>query len=172
MFAEWLTRPLRALLSVLSSNYSSRQVAAGAALGVMLGFVPKATLIAVVLGVLLCALRVNRGMGLLMAAMVGSLAHFADPWSHRLGLWLLTLSPMQSTYAAVYEAPLGPWWGFHNSVVVGSLLLGFYAAYPVYLVVKGLVDRFRPPAVRWASRYRLGRLLLGIELTATLGEAV
>lgn len=170
MLADLFTRPLRALLSVLSSNYSSRQVAAGAALGVVLGMVPKATLIAVVLGALLCALRVNKGMGLLMAALVGSFAHFADRWSHKLGLWLLTLAPMQPAYAKVYEAPLGPWWGFHNSVVMGSLLLGLYAAYPAYLVVKALVDRFRPSVVRWVTRYRLGRVLLGVELTETLGE--
>lgn len=167
--SDWLFSPLRATLGVLLANDSSRQIAAGVAIGFVLGFVPKMTLLALVLGVLLCALRVNKAAGLLTAAAVGSLAPLADAFTHKLGLKVLTLPSLQPTYAWLYDAPLGPWWGLQNTVVCGSLLVGLYVSYPVYLITRGLVDRLRPPVVRWALKYKFGRLLLGAQLTSRLG---
>lgn len=173
---EWLFTPLRGLVGVLTAPDSSRKVAAGAALGVMLGLVPKATLVAVALGVLLCALRVSKLAGLTTAALVAMLAPSLDPFTHKLGLKVLTAPSLQPTYAWLYDAPLGPWWGLQNTVVCGSLLVGIYLSYPVYLLTRGAVDRVRPAAVRWIMKYRLGRLLLGAQVTdkfvASLGGGV
>jgi multisubunit Na+/H+ antiporter MnhE subunit len=33
---------------------------------------------------------------------------------------------------------LGPWLGFNNTIVTGSLLLGLYLAYPVYWLTRRL----------------------------------
>lgn len=166
---DLLFRPLRSCIEVLLANDSSRQIAAGVALGVVLGLVPKMTLLAVVLGVLLCALRVNKAAGLMTAAAVGGLAPLADAFTHKLGLKVLTLPSLQPTYAWLYDAPLGPWWGLQNTVACGSLLLGLYLAYPTYLITRGLVDRIRPRAVRWILKYKLGRVLLGAQVTSRLG---
>ena len=58
----WL-RPVRALLTLLSSADSPRQIALGFALGMLVGLVPKGNLIAVALVTLLFAARVNLGWG-------------------------------------------------------------------------------------------------------------
>ncbi|MEO0531079.1 MAG: TIGR03546 family protein [Planctomycetota bacterium] len=157
--------PLRSTVGILLANDSSRQIAAGVAIGVVLGLVPKATLLAVLLGVLLCALRVNTAAGLLTATAVASLAPLTDAFTHRLGLKVLTIPSLQPTLAAFYDAPLGPWWGLQNSVTCGALLVGLYLSYPVYLVTRGVVERLRPRAVRWILKYKLGRVLLGAQLT-------
>ncbi|TWU00041.1 hypothetical protein Pla108_09840 [Botrimarina colliarenosi] len=169
---EWLISPLRSLVAVLAAHDSSRQVAAGVAIGVVLGLVPKATLVAVLLGVLLCALRVNKVAGLTAASLVGMLAPLADPFTHKLGLKVLTVPSLQPTYSYLYDAPLGAWWGLHNSVTCGSLLVGLYLSYPVYLVTRGLVDRLRPAAVRWILKYKLGRLLMGVQITDKLSAGL
>ncbi len=169
---DWLFAPLRSLVSILAANDSSRQVAAGIAIGVVLGLVPKATLVAVLLGVLLCALRVNRGAGMTAAALIAPLAPMLDPFTHKLGLKVLTIHSLQPTFAWLYDAPLGPWWGLHNTVVCGSLLVGLYLSYPVYLVARGAVDRLRPPAVRLILKYKLGRVLLGAQLTDKLSVGI
>jgi uncharacterized protein (TIGR03546 family) len=165
---DWLFAPLRSLVGILVANDSSRQVAAGVAIGVCLGLVPKATLVAVLLGVLLCALRVNKGAGLTTAAFVAPLAPMLDPFTHKLGLKVLTIPSLQPTYAWFYDTPLGPWWGLHNTVVCGSVLVGLYLSYPIYLVTRGLVDRIRPRAVKWILKYKLGRVLLGAQFTDKL----
>lgn len=162
---DWLFAPLRSIVGILTANDSSRQVAVGITIGVVLGLVPKATLVAVVLGVLLCALRVNKAAGMTAAALVAPLAPLLDPFTHKLGLKVLTIPSLQPTYAWFYDTPLGPWWGLHNTVVCGTLLLGLYLSYPIYLVARGVVDRVQPPAVRLILKYKLGRLLLGAQLT-------
>ena len=165
---DWFFAPLRTFVSILLAHDSSRQVAVGVAIGVCLGLVPKATLVAVLLGVLLCAVRVNRGAGLTVAALISPLAPMLDPFTHKLGLKVLTIPSLQPAYAWFYDTPLGPWWGLHNSVVCGSLLVGLYLSYPIYLATRGLVNRIRPRAVKWILKYKLGRVLLGAQLTDKL----
>lgn len=164
--------PLRATIGVLLANDSSRQIAAGVAIGVVLGFVPKATLLAVLVGVVLCALRVNKAAGLMTAAGVAALAPMTDAFTHKLGLKVLTIPSLQPTFAAFYDAPLGPWWGLQNSVTCGALLVGLYLSYPVYLVTRGVVERVRPRAVRWILKYKLGRMLFGVQLTNRLSAGI
>ncbi|MEQ8848487.1 TIGR03546 family protein [Botrimarina sp.] len=171
MLTYWLLRPLRTLLGVLLTNDSSRQVAAGVAIGVVLGAAPLGSLTAVALGVVLCSLRVNKAAGLLAAAGVAAATPLLDPFTHKLGLKVLTVPSLQSTYAAAYDAPLGPWWGLHNTVACGSLLLGLYLSYPVFLGTRALVDRARPWAVKHIAKYKLGRVLLGAQITDRLGAS-
>lgn len=167
--SDWMIRPLRGLLDALLGCDSAGQVAAGVAIGVVLGLLPKATLLAVLVGVLLCALRVNKAAGITAAAVVAPMAPMLDGFTHKLGLKVLTLPSLQPAFAWFYDTPLGPWWGVHNTVVCGSFLLGLYLSYPVFLASSAAVERFRPGLVRLAQRYRLGRVLLGAEVSSRLG---
>lgn len=162
-------RPLRGFVAVLVANDSSRQIAAGVALGAVIGLVPKGNLIAATLAILLCSLRVNRTAGLLAAAAFSWIGLHADAFTHRLGASLLTIESLQPYYAAAYNLPLGPWIGFNNTVVLGSLVVGLYAAYPVYLIAKLLLDRYQAPLAAWLMRRRVARWLLGADLTSRLG---
>lgn len=167
-----LLGPLRSTIGVLLANDSSRQIAAGVAIGVVLGLLPKATLLAVVVGILLCVLRVNKAAGLMAATGVAAIAPLTDAFTHKLGLKVLTIPSLQPTFAAFYDAPLGPWWGLQNSVTCGALLVGLYLSYPVYLVTRGMVERLRPRAVSWILKYKLGRLLFGAQLTGRLSAGL
>ena len=127
-----LRRTTRAVLAY----HSSGQLAAGFTLGMIIGLVPKGNLIALSLCVLLFSLRCNKGLAILAAVMFSLVAAWTDPFAHKLGLAALSLQPLQATYASVFNLPLGPWLGFNNTVVAGSLLLGLYLAYPVYWAVR------------------------------------
>jgi uncharacterized protein (DUF2062 family) len=59
-----VARPLRRAARALVAGDWSRQLAAGFALGMVVGLVPSGHLIAVSLCVLLFSLRVNKGLGL------------------------------------------------------------------------------------------------------------
>jgi uncharacterized protein (TIGR03546 family) len=165
MFSVFLW-PLRQAVKVLTGHDSPRQVAAGFALGVVLGMVPKGNLLAIAVGVALCALQVNRTAGIAAAVIFSWLSGYFDGISHRLGERILEMAPLQQMYATIYEAPLGPLWGFNNTVVLGSLLVGIYLTLPCYLIVQAVVAKYQPIALAWISRYRLARVLLGADLTA------
>jgi uncharacterized protein (TIGR03546 family) len=127
-------RPVRRVIQALVAHDASNQLAAGFALGMVLGLVPKGNLIAVSLFVLLFSLRVNTGIGLVAALMFSWVGPALDPFADKLGAYLLAVGSLQPTYAAVYQWPLAPWFDFNNTVVVGSLAVGLWAAYPVYWV--------------------------------------
>jgi uncharacterized protein (TIGR03546 family) len=166
-----LLRPLRQAVAVLLANDSSRQVAAGAAIGMLLGLTPKGNLLAVALGVLLFSLRVNKSAGLSAAALFSWLGIAADPFFHKLGAGLLHIKGMQPTYAWLYDQPLGPWVGFNNTVVLGAFVAGCYAAYPCYLAVRMGFELAQPPIAQWLLRHRVSRALMGLDFTSRLGGA-
>jgi uncharacterized protein (TIGR03546 family) len=142
---RFLIRPVRALVDALVKNNSSREIAAGFALGLVLGLVPKGNLIAVSLLVLLFSLRVNRGAGLVATFTFSWFGGVLDPFAHKAGIYLLTLGSMQATYASLLQLPLGVWFEFNNTVVAGSLAIGLYLLYPVFLLADLALQLVRHP---------------------------
>jgi uncharacterized protein (TIGR03546 family) len=127
---------LRKFCRVLLASTAPEQLALGFTIGMVIGLVPKGNLIALSLCVLLFSMRCNKGLGLAAAVAFAFVGAWTDPFAHRLGLAVLSYQPIQSTYASIFALPLGPWLGFNNTVVTGSLLMGLYAAYPVYLLTR------------------------------------
>ena len=164
-----LIRPIRNAVSVLVANDSPGQIAAAIALGTVAGFVPKGNLIAVALITLLMALRVNRTAGLMSVALFSWVGSLADGFTHQVGARVLAIESMQPHYAWAYELPLGPWIGFNNTVVLGSLLVGLYLVYPVYVLSRLTLDKIQPPIAAWLMRWRVARWLLGADISSRFG---
>jgi uncharacterized protein (TIGR03546 family) len=163
-----LLRPLRQLSLALMANDSPPQVAWGFTLGMLAGLVPKGSLLAVGLFMLLCALRVNKPAGLLALALFSLVGIWIDPFAHAIGALVLTWEPARPLHAWLYSLPLGPWTGLNNTVALGQLALGLYLVYPVYHITKQIVTRLQPQAIRWLQRFRATRWLMGLELGAQL----
>lgn len=156
-----LLRPLRFLVQALVGNDSARQTAWGVALGMLVGLLPKGTLLAIALGMLLCAVRINMAAGLLAVGLFSYVGAQLDDFAHKVGALALTWAPMQDAYRDLYAAPLGPWLGFNNTVVMGQLLIGLYLFYPAYHLGLVLGLRVQPrirrrlmqsKAIRWLRR--------------------
>lgn len=123
---------VRKVVRALLAGDSPSQLATGFTVGMVIGLMPKGNLIALSLCVLLFSIRCNKGLGLAAAIAFSFVGTWTDPFAHKLGLAALSMDSMQATYASMFNLPLGPWLGFNNTVVAGSLLLGIYVAYPVY----------------------------------------
>ena len=166
---SYLLRPLRHLAQSLTGNDSSRQVAWGFTLGMLIGLVPKGNLLAVGLMVLLLGLRVNKPAGLMAAGIFFFVLLSLDGLAHTLGSHALVWEPARPFYTWLYELPLGPWLGTNNTVVVGQLLIGLYLVYPTYWFSKRLAERVQQPLSRWLMRYRVIRWIRGAELGVQWG---
>ena len=164
-----LLRPLRLAAQMLTANDSPRQTAFGFVLGMLVGLLPKGTLIAIVLAMLLCALRVNRTAGLLAIGVFSYVGWALDDFAHRVGAIVLLWEPARGAFTWLYERPLGPWIGFNNTIVLGQLLIGLYLAYPAYRLAHGVATRVQPPISRWLMQYKAIRWLRGAELGAQWG---
>ena len=161
-----LLRPLRLLAHALTASDSPRQIAWGVTLGLMVGLLPKGSLLAVGMGVALCAFRVNLSAGLLTAGLASLAAVALDPLAHRIGAAILIHSWPRPVLTWLYHQPLGPWTGIHNTVVLGQFVIGLYLAYPAYQLGWFLGAKVQPKISRHLMRYRAVRWLKGAELGA------
>jgi uncharacterized protein (TIGR03546 family) len=135
---------MRKLAHSLVASTSPNQLAASFTLGAIIGIVPKGNLIALALCVILFSLRCNKVAGVVAAIAFSYVGHWIDPFSHKLGLAVLSIHPLQGVYSSAFNLPLGPWLGFNNTVVMGSLLLGLYVAYPVFWLSRQVIVWLRP----------------------------
>ena len=127
---------IRQFIRGLTSDTDPRQIGAGIALGFLIGLMPKATLTAQLLIVLLMATRVNIPMALLAAVAVSLANPLIDKLSDPIGYALLTSSALRPVWTKLYNMPVFPWTGFNNTVVPGGLVLGALLLTPVYFAGK------------------------------------
>ncbi len=159
-----LIRPLRALVKGLCANDSSHQLAAGMALGMVIGLVPKGNLIAAILLVVLLSLKINRGTGLCSAFLFTWVGALLDPISHRIGWVVLKAKSVEALFTWMIDLPVIPWTSFNNTVVLGSFLLAMGGLIPLYLGSQMLFEKYTEPVIARLTQYKLYHVLLGGEL--------
>lgn len=161
---SFFLRPVRQIAQALVANDSAPQIAWGFVLGMAIGLVPKGNLLAILLGMLLLGLRVNRPAGLLGAGLFTCLGLVLDPVAHRIGCSVLTWQVLRPLHESMFESAISPWLGLNNTVIVGHLVIAFYLAYPTYWLAHQFSQRVQARLSRWLMRFRAVRLLRGAEI--------
>jgi|GEM_PF-3224030 uncharacterized protein (TIGR03546 family) len=141
----WLIRMLIALRRAISGRRHPRAMAAGLAFGLLLGLVPKLNLTAGALLFLVLCLNLNHAVCFLTAIGVSFLATRLDPFTGAIGAAILESPSWRATWESWYAMPGVHWFKLHNTVVLGSLLVGAVATGPTYLLTV-------PWLKRWAAR--------------------
>lgn len=75
----------------------------------------------------------------------GLAAFLLDPIMNELGLYLLRLPGLNHFWTEMAKAPVLPWMGFHNSMILGSFLFGLFMI-PFWAYVAWNLRRRRPLA--------------------------
>lgn len=139
-----LLKLLQQLVATLNSEGTPRQVAAGMALGAVLGLTPLVNLHnLVVLGVILvCNVSVPGAM--LGWALAIPLGFALDPAFDALGRALLLGVPaLTPLWTRLANTPVVPLTNFNNTVVLGSVVAWAVLAIPFYFLARWGVDRYR-----------------------------
>jgi uncharacterized protein (TIGR03546 family) len=139
----WFLRQLLYFRRAITAQDTPGQIAAGFALGMLLGLVPKGNLLAILLSLTIFASRANLGMAMVSALAFSILGPFCDPLTHRVGLALLTWNALEPTWSNLYNLPLVPWTAFNNTVVLGNLVLGIGLVYPTFHFARRFCERRR-----------------------------
>jgi uncharacterized protein (TIGR03546 family) len=166
---SFLLRPIRQLAQALTANDSPRQIAWGFVLGMMIGLVPKGNLTAMLLGMMLLGLRINKPAGLMGVGIFTFVGLFVDGFAHRLGSAVLVWEPLREFHTWLYEAAISPLFGLNNTVVVGQLLIGLYLIYPTYFVAHRFAVKVQAPLSKWLLQYKAVRWLRGAEIGTQWG---
>lgn len=139
----WL-KIIKDLLAILREGQTPRQVAAGFALGSIVGFSPAFTLQGAVVWLLILLFDVNLGAAILAFTLCSLCAYLLDPAFHWLGYQVLTgIDGLRPLWTALYNAPVAPLTRFNNTVVMGSFVCAMILALPLYFGFKHLVIAYR-----------------------------
>ena len=135
---------LQSLVKALHSEGTPGQVAAGMALGAILGFTPLLSLHNVLVVALIFLLNVSLPGAALGWAIATPLGFALDPAFDALGRWLLLdVHALTPVWTALANMPVVPLTNFNNSVTLGSLVSSLVLFTPVYVGSRWGVRRYR-----------------------------
>ena len=141
MFA--LLKLIQSIIKTLHSDGTPGQVAAGIALGAVLGLTPLMNVHNLIVFSFIVLLNVSFGGGMLGWALFVPLGFLLDPVFHRIGESLLMAPSLRGLWTTWYNTPLVPYTNFNNTVVLGSVVAWLVLAIPIYFGAKVGVTRYR-----------------------------
>ncbi len=131
------------LIHALSSNTSPGEIAHAFSCGILLGFMPKDNLMWYILFILILFLRIQRSV-LTVSIFVGALlTGILDPYFDDLGTYILTQKQLIPYYYKLLNIPFVAFTKFHNTIVMGSLVVGLLVYIPCCVVARLLIFIWR-----------------------------
>lgn len=134
---------IQSIIKTLHSEGTPGQVAAGIALGSVLGLTPLMNLHNLLIFSLIVILNVSFGGAMLGWALFVPLGFILDPLFHRIGLALLESPGLRPLWTAWYNTPLLPYTNFNNTVVLGSVVGWLVLAVPIFFAARYGVAKYR-----------------------------
>lgn len=159
-----LAKLLKKLVTMLHSDISPRQIAAGAAFGMLVGLPPFVWLNVLGLFFIIFLLPVNIGAAILSWGVFKLVAFFVDPASHNIGYFFLVQAQgLAPVWTSLYNAPIVPFTKFYNTVVLGAFVLGIVFFVPVMIAVEKGIVRYR---THWRERVEKWKIMKLFKLTS------
>lgn len=156
---------IQSLFKTLHSEGSPGQVAAGIALGSILGLTPLLNLHNAIVFGLILILNVSLPGAMLGWALFVPIGFLLDPVFDQIGRVLLletpTLSPLWTTF---YNTPVVPLTNFNNTVVLGSVVFSLFFFTPLCFASRWGVARYRETIGQRIVNSRLYQLITASKL--------
>jgi uncharacterized protein (TIGR03546 family) len=156
-----ILKQIFAFFRLLNSDTATNQLAAGLALGVLLGFSPFLSLQTLIFLCLCFFFRIQLGAAFLSAFFFKFVAYLFDPLTDRLGRVTLESEGLRPLFVQLYNMPLVPLTRFNNSIVMGSAIIGILAAIPLFFVFKVLIIKYRATVVARYQQTKFWKLWAG-----------
>lgn len=132
-----------ALIKLLNSETGANQIAAGAALGFILGMSPMLSIQGLLIMLCVLIFRIQFGAAMLSAFFFSFVAYLLDPVFHKLGLWVLNLEGLKGLFTEMYNMPLVPFTRFNNTVVMGAGIFGIILFPFLFILFRKLIFKYR-----------------------------
>ena len=157
---------LRTIAQALAAQDSPKQLAAGFALGAAVGLIPKASLLAQLLLILLTASEASMATGALAMVIFAALGYLLDPVLHPIGAFLLGQAALHGLWTWLYNLPIVPWTEFNNTVVLGAFVFSAAIAYPLYRAMIPAFEKYGATIGAHIRRFKVMQLLLGANVAS------
>lgn len=147
------------LINILNKDASPQQIAAGMALGAIIGWTPAMSLHNLLIFALILMLQVNIASALLAAGVFSLFAYAFDPLFDRIGYALLMLPALKPLWTSFYNTPILPWTRFNNTITLGSLVFALATFWPLYLLVVWGVVKYREKLLANIQKWKIVQIL-------------
>jgi uncharacterized protein (TIGR03546 family) len=138
-----LVKLLQSLVKALHSEGTPGQLAAGLALGSILGLTPLVSLHNAVVFALIVMLNVSFAGALLGWAVFIPVGFLLDPLFDSIGHTLLFTPSLAPLWTSLYNMPVIPLTNFNNTVTLGSLVVSLVLFVPFFFLFRWAVARYR-----------------------------
>lgn len=160
-----LLKLIQSLVKTLHSEGTPGQVAAGLALGSILGLTPLVSLHNAVVVGLIVLMNVSIPGAMLGWALFTPIGFLLDPLFDAIGRALLLGAPaLRPLWTALYNVPVVPLASFNNTVVLGSLVVSLVLGVPVFYGARWGVTRYRATVAERVRRSALYRAVAASKL--------
>lgn len=155
MFA--LVKLIQSLVGALHSEGTPGQLAAGIALGSILGLTPLVNIHNAIVFAAIVLLNVSFAGGMLGWALFVPIGFILDPLFDWIGHQLLLAESLRGLWTSLYNTPVVPLTNFNNTIVLGSLVFALLLLVPLFFATRWAVARYRATIgarVRQSKFYR------------------
>ncbi|HKC38340.1 MAG TPA: TIGR03546 family protein [Gemmatimonadales bacterium] len=153
-----LVKLLQSLVKALHSEGTPGQLAAGIALGSILGLTPLVSLHNAIVFGLIVMLNVSFPGAMLGWAVFIPVGFLLDPLFDHIGhVLLLHIAALTPLWTSLYNMPVVPLTNFNNTVTLGSLVFSAAFFLPLFFAARWAVTRYRATIgerVRQSKWYR------------------
>lgn len=158
-----LLKQIFAFIKLLHSENGNKAIAAGIAIGFVLGMSPILSLQGFLMLILLFMFRVQIGAAFLAAFFFKFIAWVLDPAFDSLGRSILEHASLQPLLTTLYNIPLMPLTRFNNSIVMGAGVLAILLAPFIYLFSNFLIAQYR---VQIVNRFKQSKAWKFVQATS------
>lgn len=148
---------IQKLIATLNSDGTPGQVAAGMAIGTVFGLTPLLSLHNLVILTIVVLVRVTIPAVMLGWFVAVPFGFALDPLFDQIGLSLLETLALSPVWTAITNTPVIALANLNNSVVLGSLVVWMIAAFPLYLLFRWGVARYRATVYARLQRMKIYR---------------
>jgi uncharacterized protein (TIGR03546 family) len=138
-----LIKMIQSLVGALHSEGTPGQLAAGIALGSILGLTPLVNVHNALVFAAIMLLNVSFAGGMLGWALFVPIGFLLDPLFDWIGHSLLLAPALRGVWTSLYNMPVVPLTNFNNTVVLGSLVFALLFFVPLFLATRWSVARYR-----------------------------
>lgn len=160
-----LLKLLQQLVKTLNSEGTPGQIAAGMALGAVLGLTPLLSLHNLVMLAMIMVFNVSVPGAMLGWAVAVPVGFALDPVFDLIGRKLLLETPaLKPLWTTLANTPVVPLTNFNNTIVLGSLVGWMVLAIPIYSLARWGVARYRATVYPRLARSRVFQALTASKL--------
>jgi uncharacterized protein (TIGR03546 family) len=153
-----LLKQLFNFFKLLNSDTATYSLAWGMALGCVLGFSPVISIQAFLVFAICFVFRVQLGAALFSAFFFKIVAYMIDPLADVIGRRILELPELRELFVTLHNMPLVPLTRFNNSIVMGSGIIGFALAIPLFFGFRIFILKYRQHVVARFQKSKLWKL--------------